>query len=285
MSRLPPWIRIKLDTDRSYLETDKLVARYNLNTVCSSARCPNRHECWNRATATFMIMGDTCTRNCHFCAVNTGTPGPLDPDEPDHVARAAVDMKLRHIVITSVTRDDLDDGGAAFFAETILQVKRCNPKSTVEVLTPDFNGSRSAIMTVINAEPDVFNHNLETVSRLQVMIRPHASYECSLNVLNMASRSRPKPIIKSGLMLGLGETRDEVSAAMDDLLRVGCEFLTLGQYLRPTQDNIPVEYFVRPEEFSEYEHIARKKGFKAVASGPLVRSSYMAESLLDACRE
>jgi lipoic acid synthetase len=268
-----------LRTDPGYTQVDRLVSSLGLHTVCESARCPNKHECWNRATATVMILGDICTRNCQFCAVKTGHPGVLDPEEPVKVARAAKVLGLRHVVLTSVTRDDLPDGGAAHFAETIRAIRReCQPVS-VEVLTPDFKGESSALHKVFLAQPDVFNHNLETVERLQKTIRPQASYSCSLSVLKQAAEWRPALKVKSGIMLGLGETEEELVLAMKDLLEAGCSLLTLGQYLAPSRRHTPVVRFYEPAEFERLADRARQMGFAEVAAGPMVRSSYKAEEL------
>ena len=279
MSRLPPWIRTDLRTDRGYTRVDKLLAGLSLNTVCLSAHCPNRHACWNRATATFMILGNRCTRRCKFCAVESGLPMPPDPREPDHVAQASVHLKLRHVVITSVTRDDLPDGGAGHFAATVRAVKQRCPEATVEVLIPDFQGKETDIQTVLEAGPTVLNHNLETVRRLQPVVRPQASYARSLGVLCRAS-AFPDVRVKSGLMLGMGETEEELLEALADLYQAGCRLLTLGQYLAPTAAHYPVARFVTPEEFDRFGGCARDIGFDGVASGPMVRSSYHADELL-----
>ncbi|HBA84580.1 MAG TPA: lipoyl synthase [Verrucomicrobia bacterium] len=279
MSRLPSWIRSSLRTESGYAQVDHLMSSLGLHTVCESARCPNKHECWNRATATVMILGDTCTRNCLFCAVKTGLPGAVDAEEPGKVARAAKTLGLRHVVLTSVTRDDLPDGGAAHFSETILAIRRECPNAAVEVLTPDFKGNSSSLQKVFLAQPDVFNHNLETVERLQATIRPQASYRCSLGVLKQAAEWRPTLRVKSGLMLGLGETEEELMAAMNDLLTAGCSLLTLGQYLAPSRRHVPVAHFYAPAEFEHWADRARQMGFKEVAAGPMVRSSYKADEL------
>lgn len=274
--RLPQWLRRPISTDEKYPDVSGLLESLQLNTVCSSAKCPNRHECWNRGTATIMILGNTCTRNCRFCNVTTGQPGPVDPDEPARVAEAAKQLELKHVVITSVTRDDLPDGGAQAFADTIRAVKGGLPEATVEVLTPDFVEHLDA---VLDAEPDVFNHNLETVKRLQGAIRPQASYEQSLATLSWAAE-RGGVLVKSGLMLGLGETDGELFEALDDLYAVGVRLLTLGQYLAPTKEHHSVERFISPEHFDELAARARDMGFTGVAAGPLVRSSYRADQLV-----
>ena len=273
--RLPQWMRRPIATDQSYPDVSKLLESLQLNTVCASAKCPNRHECWNRGTATVMILGNTCTRNCRFCNVNTGKPEPVDSGEPARVAEAAKQLKLRHIVITSVTRDDLPDGGASAFASTIRAVKEAMPGASVEVLTPDFV---EHLDTVLDAGPNVFNHNLETVKRLQSVIRPQASYEKSLATLHHAAE-RGGVQVKSGLMLGLGETDEEIFECLEDLYAAGVRLLTLGQYLAPTREHYPVERFISPEHFDELAARAREIGFEGVAAGPLVRSSYRADEL------
>jgi len=286
MSRLPPWIRTRVRVDGCYAQVHNLIRKGALHTVCESAQCPNRPECFGRGTATFMILGDRCVRNCRFCAVNTGDPLPLDPDEPERVAAAVAELRLKHAVITSVTRDDLDDGGAAAFAATIRAIReRAGQHVTIEVLTPDFQGNRHDIRTVAAAGPDVFNHNLETVRRLQPKIRPQADYTRSLAVLRCVAGFEPRPVVKSGIMAGLGETDDELYEAMRDLRSAGCEVLTVGQYLAPSREHWPVARFVHPETFEVYANKARAMGFKAVASGPLVRSSYRAGETLRQARQ
>ena len=274
--RLPEWMRRPIATDQNYPDVSRLLSKLQLNTVCSSAKCPNRHECWNRGTATVMILGDVCTRNCRFCNVKTGRPAPVDFDEPARVAEAAKMLNLRHVVITSVTRDDLADGGASVFAATIRAVKNEMPGVSVEVLTPDFF---EHLDIVLDAAPDVFNHNLETVRRMQKEIRPQAGYEKSLATLRKAA-ARGGCYVKSGLMLGLGETDDEVFECFHDLHNAGVELLTLGQYLAPTREHHPVDRYISPVRFDELAEIARKTGFKGVAAGPLVRSSYRADELI-----
>ncbi len=276
--RLPQWMRRPIATDQSYPDVSKLLESLQLNTVCASAKCPNRHECWNSGTATVMILGNTCTRNCRFCNVNTGKPSPVDPDEPSRVAEAAKRLNLRHVVITSVTRDDLPDGGAQAFSNTIRAVKASMPEASVEVLTPDFV---EHLDTVLDAKPDVFNHNLETVERLQVMVRPQASYEKSLATLRKAAE-RGGVQVKSGLMLGLGETDEEIFQCLEDLYAAGVRLLTLGQYLAPTREHHPVERYLSPEHFDKLAALAREIGFAGVAAGPLVRSSYRADELAHA---
>jgi len=273
--RLPSWMRRPIATDEQYPDVQKLLSTLQLNTVCASAKCPNRHECWNRGTATVMILGNTCTRNCRFCNVNTGRPEPVDPGEPARVAEAAKRLNLKHIVITSVTRDDLPDGGAGAFAETIRAVKEAMPEASVEVLTPDFV---EHLDIVLDARPDVFNHNVETVKRLQAVIRPQASYEKSLATLRKAAEWGGVQA-KSGLMLGLGETDEEIFECLNDLYAAGVRLLTLGQYLAPTRAHYPVERFISPEHFDELAAKAGQIGFSGVAAGPLVRSSYRADAL------
>ncbi len=284
MSRLPEWIRTGLDTSRDFKKVSGLVSELGLHTVCQSARCPNRAECWNRGTATMMILGDSCTRACRFCAVGTGQPLPPDPSEPERVAEAARAMGLRHVVLTSVTRDDLPDGGAAHFGAVIRAVRGALPHSSIEVLTPDFKGSEASVSTVLAERPDVFGHNLETVRRLQPAIRPQASYEGSLHVLRLAARHRPPVAVKSGIMVGLGETDEELFAAMRDLREAGCSLLSIGQYLAPTRKHTPVSRYVEPGAFRMYAEKALALGFANVAAGPLVRSSYRADELLEAAR-
>jgi lipoic acid synthetase len=251
--------------------------RRSLHTVCESARCPNIHECFHRGTATFMILGNICTRGCGFCSVPKGRPGALDPEEPASVARMAAVMKLRYVVITSVNRDELPDGGAAHFAATIRAVRAALPSAGIEVLTPDFRGDLDAVACVLDAAPDVFNHNMETVPRLYRRVRPQAEYQRSLDVLAFARRSRPEVLTKSGLMAGLGETPDEVCRLLDDLHEAGVDIATIGQYLQPTRRNLPVAEFVTPAQFDAWRDYGLFIGFKSVFSGPLVRSSYMAD--------
>ena len=270
--------------DGDFGQIHDLVSDLSLHTVCQSASCPNIHECWGQGTATLMLLGNICTRDCTFCSIPAGRPEPLDIGEPERVARAATQMKLRHLVLTSVARDDLDDGGSAVFADSIRAVKSELPDVSIEVLTSDFEGKPESIDRVLDAAPDVFNHNLETVRRFQPVIRPQAAYGRSLSVLKRASGRRPSLVVKSGLMLGLGETEAELFQAMEDLLSAGCELLTLGQYLQPTRLNARVVRYVTPDEFDGYAERAREMGFKAVASGPMVRSSYKADELLDAAR-
>lgn len=276
--RLPEWLRIKLPTTNSYARTRGLLDELALHTVCESAKCPNHWECWSRGTATFMIGGDRCTRACGFCAVSTAKPLALDPAEPQRVAEAVRRMDLRHVVITAVARDDVADGGAAHFERTIAAVRALKPGVVIEVLTPDFNDRDDAIDVVLAARPEIFNHNLETVRRLSPMVRHRATYERSLSVLRKAkARGANGLYTKSGLMLGLGEREDELDQAFNDLRAVGCDLLTLGQYLQPTPRHLPVVEFVSPAQFKQLEEKARALGFRHVASGPLVRSSYHAD--------
>jgi lipoic acid synthetase len=276
--RLPEWLRIRLPTSDTYSHTRSLLDELQLHTVCESARCPNHWECWSKGTATFMIGGDRCTRACGFCAVTTAKPLALEPDEPARVAEATHRMRLRHVVITAVARDDLADGGADHFRRTIEAVRALNPGIIIEVLTPDFNDRDEAIETVLSASPHIFNHNLETVRRLTPAVRSRATYDRSLSVLGKVKARRGGQIYtKSGLMLGLGEEPAEVLAALSDLRAAGCDILTLGQYLQPTPGHLPVVEFISPERFEKYGREAREMGFVHVASGPMVRSSYHAD--------
>jgi lipoic acid synthetase len=274
--RKPEWIRVKAPSGRGFLRTRQIVRDHSLHTVCEEAGCPNIGECWEQAHATMMIMGDTCTRACAFCNVRTGVPGPLDRDEPENVGRAVDKLGLKHVVVTSVDRDDLVDGGAAHFAATVRAIRAFSPGTTVEILTPDFLRKSGALETVMDAPPDVFNHNLETVPRLYLNIRPGARYYASLRLLDRVKEIDPVAFTKSGLMVGLGETREEVMQVMDDLRSARVDFLTIGQYLQPTRKHAPVDRFVPPDEFSELEQIARAKGFLTVSASPLTRSSYHA---------
>lgn len=274
--RKPDWIRVKAPTSAGYHETRALVRDLNLHTVCEEAGCPNIGECWSVKHATFMIMGGVCTRACSFCNVATGKPGPLNPDEPANVAYATARMGLKHVVVTSVDRDDLDDGGAEHFVRTIEAIRRATPETTVEVLTPDFLRKAGAGERVIEARPDVFNHNLETVPRLYHSIRPGARYYQSLRLLDSVKQRDPRAFTKSGLMVGLGEAKDEVLQVMDDLRVAGVDFLTIGQYLQPTKKHAAVDRFWTPEEFKALETIAYAKGFLMVSASPLTRSSHHA---------
>ncbi len=283
--RLPEWLRTRLPTADSFSRTRRLLDELKLHTVCESAKCPNHWECWSQGTATFMIAGDRCTRACGFCAVSTAKPLPLETDEPQRVAEATRRMRLRHVVITAVARDDLADGGAEHFHQTIHAIRALNPGIVIEVLTPDFNDRDRDIELVLAANPDIFNHNLETVRRLTPQVRSRATYDRSLNVLRKVKARRGEAIhTKSGLMLGLGETEEEVLTAMADLRAAGCDILTLGQYLQPTLRHLPVLEFVSPARFDELGECARRMGFAHVASGPMVRSSYHADDFNPASR-
>jgi len=275
-NRKPDWIKVRLPTNPVFFSTKALVSDLKLHTVCEEAQCPNRWECWSSGTATFMIAGERCTRACGFCAVDTAKPLPLEEDEPERVAQAVLRLKLKHVVITAVARDDVADGGADHFARTIEAVRASDPEIIIEVLTPDFKGDDAAIRRVIDARPHVFNHNLETVERLTPLVRSRAKYHLTLDVLKRAGEMSQEVITKSGLMLGLGEEENELFQAMDDLRTAGVKVLTLGQYLRPTPQHLPVVEYLTPETFELYGQIARQKGFTHVASGPLVRSSYHA---------
>ena len=276
VERKPDWIKVRLPNNPVFFSTKALVADLKLHTVCESAQCPNRWECWSGGTATFMIAGDRCTRACGFCAVTTAKPFALEDDEPERVAEAVRRMRLKHVVITAVARDDLPDGGAAHFARVIRAIRAMDPAIVIEVLTPDFHARENDLRTVLAAGPEIFNHNLETVERLTPAVRSRAKYRVSLETLRQAKEIRPESVTKSGLMLGLGETEPELFQAMDDLRENHVQVLTLGQYLRPTPQHLPVVAYVTPEQFDLYGEIARKKGFDYVASGPLVRSSYHA---------
>jgi len=274
--RKPEWIRVKAPGGGAYTETRDIVRANGLVTVCEEASCPNIGECWSKKHATMMIMGDTCTRACSFCNVKTGLPAPLDPNEPASVARAVATMGLEHVVITSVDRDDLADGGAGHFAAVIAAIRSAAPATTIEILTPDFLRKEGAAELVIDAKPDVFNHNLETVPRLYLTIRPGARYYHSMRLLEKVKERDPSQFTKSGLMVGLGEAKEEVMQVMDDLRSAGVDFLTIGQYLQPTRKHAAVERFVEPDEFKTYETIAYAKGFLMVSASPLTRSSHHA---------
>ena len=278
IQRKPDWIRVKAPVSKEYIATREIVRANRLHRVCEEAACPNIGECWTKRHATMMIMGDTCTRACAFCNVKTGLPGTLDPEEPANVARAVKTLGLSHVVVTSVDRDDLADGGAAHFAAVIGAIHDQSPGTSVEVLTPDFLRKDGAIETVMAAEPEVLNHNLETVPRLYLTIRPGARYFASLRLLERAKELMPKGFTKSGLMVGLGESREEIMQVMDDLRAAKVDFLTIGQYLQPTRKHAKLERFWTPEEFSGLESIARAKGFLMVSASPLTRSSYHADS-------
>jgi lipoyl synthase len=274
--RLPPWFKVSLGCGETYRTVRNILASQNLHTVCSSARCPNAGECWSAGTATFMILGDTCTRNCAFCAVQHGIPDKLDPSEPGRVRRAVTALELSYVVITSVTRDDLDDGGASVFADVIYELKRHIPGVSVEVLVPDFLGRNKAVSCLMEAEPDILNHNIETVPSLYSSVRPQADYARSLKLLEKTAVHLGTHRTKSGVMVGLGETRNELKTLFRDLSSRGVGRLTVGQYLQPTRNHLPVQRYVTPKEFDEIRHEALEFGFVSVASGPLVRSSYHA---------
>lgn len=275
-AKKPEWIKVRLPNNPVFFSTKDLVSDLRLHTVCESAQCPNRWECWSGGTATFMIAGERCTRACGFCAVDTAKPMPLEVDEPQRVAEGVRRLGLNHVVITAVARDDLADGGADHFGRTIEAIRAMDRKIAIEVLVPDFNGKDDSIRRVVDARPDIFNHNLETVERLTPKVRSRAKYRLSLDVLRRAKEMDPAMMTKSGIMLGLGETENELFEAMDDLRESGVQILTLGQYLRPTPNHLPVVEYVNPETFQLYGEIARNKGFQFVASAPLVRSSYHA---------
>lgn len=275
LARKPSWLKVKLPKGRVFKDVQNLVKDNALVTVCEEAMCPNRGECWSHGTATFMACGDVCTRACGFCATRTAKPAPLDPEEPRKIAEAVEHMKLTHTVITMVTRDDLKDGAAGHIAETIRQIRRRCPETVIEVLTSDFNGNESALGLVMDARPHIFNHNLETVERLSPIVRFRAQYRRSLHMLQLALRMAPGMVVtKSGIMLGLGETREEIERTMDDLLEHGVTVLTMGQYLRPSPRHLPVIDYIRPEMFDELREVALAKGFRHVASGPFIRSSH-----------
>ncbi len=272
----PPWIRVRAPGAHAFDKTRAILRAHRLNTVCEEAACPNIGECWGKRHATVMILGDTCTRACAFCNVRTGKPGVLDPGEPERVGRAVAALDLAHVVVTSVDRDDLDDGGAAHFAATIQAIRDATPATSIEVLTPDFLRKEGALDIVIAAKPDVFNHNVETVPSLYRRIRPGARYDASLALLKRAKKLDPRLFTKSGLMVGFGETREEVQNVMDDLRAADVDFLTIGQYLQPTRKHAAIDRFVTLEEFAKYKRMAYAKGFLLVASSPLTRSSYHA---------
>lgn len=282
MERKPPWLKVSLPTGETVQQVKTVLERFELHTVCEEAHCPNLGECFGQGTATFMILGDMCTRFCKFCAVKTGNPkGVLDREEPERLASAVSELKLKYVVITSVDRDDLPDRGSIHFARTITAVKNKNPDTAVEVLIPDFSGCRAFIDTVVKAQPDILGHNVETVARLTPVIRDHrASYELSLTVLKTIKEIAPALLTKSGFMIGMGETKGEVLETMQDLKNAGVDILTIGQYLQPTKSHLAVKEFVPPEKFNDYKRAAEALGFPSVASGPLVRSSYHAADVL-----
>jgi lipoic acid synthetase len=276
--RRPPWIRVRAPEGESYHWLKRLMRAKTLHTVCEEAHCPNIGECWGHRTATFLVLGDTCTRNCRFCDVKTGKPGPLDPDEPEHVAQAVQAMDLKHAVITSVDRDDLADGGASVFAAIIRRIRELQPACTVEVLIPDFRGKIEPLETVMDARPEILNHNVETAPRLFKTIQPQCRYNWSLDVLRNAKQLWPEAVTKSGIMVGLGETVEEVLEVMHDLREIDVDILTIGQYLQPSREHAPIERYYEPEEFEMFEERGYEMGFRWVESAPLVRSSYNAEA-------
>lgn len=273
---LPEWLKIRLPRPDTIKEVENLMRSKNLHTVCESARCPNLPECWSKKTATFMILGNTCTRSCGFCAINVGKGEELDPFEPLNVAQSTKRMGMKHVVVTSVARDDLKDEGAGQFAKTITQIHRVCPETIVEVLTPDFKAKPDLIKIVVDAFPEIYNHNIETIERLHTIVRPQAKYNRTMRVLEMVKEFNPRIYTKSGIMLGLGETREEVLKVLQDLRNIGVDAVTIGQYLRPTMKHLPVNKFIHPDEFKEYETIGAEMGFAFVASGPFIRSSYNA---------
>jgi lipoic acid synthetase len=274
--RKPAWLKVKAFTGTGYDSVNRLLKRHGLNTVCQAANCPNRGECFNRGTATFLILGPVCTRNCRFCNIQTGKPAPPDPDEPRRIAGAALEMQLKHVVITSVTRDDLPDGGAVQFAETVRLLRRCLPKATIELLTPDFSGSQKAWQTIMESSPDVFNHNVETVPLLYPLVRPGAEYQRSLRLLRWMHENS-EVVTKSGLMVGMGESSEELKAVFADLARSRVSILTIGQYLAPSKQHFPVVRYLPPDEFVRLAEEAKRSGIPTVVSAPLVRSSYQAD--------
>lgn len=274
--RLPDWLTIRLPRPDTIKEVEQMMRGKNLHTVCESARCPNLPECWSKRTATFMILGDTCTRSCGFCAIKVGKGLEVDPFEPLNVAKTTKDLGLKHVVVTSVARDDLKDEGAGQFAKTILALRKELPHVIVEVLTPDFKGKEECIRIVCEARPDIYNHNIETVARLHTIVRPQAKYDRTMRLLEMVKEIDPTIHTKSGIMLGLGETKDEVIETLADLRKIGVEAVTIGQYLRPTMKHLPVVEYIHPDVFAEYEKIGEEMGFAFVASGPFIRSSYNA---------
>ncbi|MDG5788908.1 lipoyl synthase [Evansella sp. AB-P1] len=284
--RKPEWLKIKLNTNDSYTGLKKMMRDKKLHTVCEEARCPNIHECWaERKTATFMILGDVCTRACRFCAVKTGLPTELDRQEPERVAESVKLMGLKHTVITAVARDDLKDGGAEIFAETVRAIRRATPFTSVEVLPSDMGGKEENLRALMDAKPDILNHNIETVKRLSPRVRARATYERSLEFLRRAKEMQPKIPTKSSLMIGLGETKEEIIETMDDLRAVNVDIMTIGQYLQPTKSHLKIVKYWSPEEFDELRDIALSKGFKHCESGPLVRSSYHADEQVNAAQE
>ena len=277
----PPWLKKRIPPYQDLLKVKSILAATDLHTVCEEARCPNLGECFSRGTATFLILGEVCTRNCGFCAVQHGNPAPPAEDEPNRIIRAVLEMGIRYAVITSVTRDDLPDGGASFFARTISAIREQDQGIKIEVLVPDFRGDLSSLETILRTSPDVLNHNVETIARLYPQVRPQADYKRSLDLLKKSKELYPHIHTKSGFMLGLGETQEEVLELLRDLRNTGCDFLTIGQYLQPRQDRLPVVRYVPPEEFDMYKKVGLEMGLKAVASGPFVRSSFHASELFE----
>jgi len=275
LGKRPDWLKVKLPSGQNYKDVLSLMRTEHLNTVCEEARCPNLAECWNNRTSTFMILGDTCTRSCGFCNIKTGWPNHVDLDEPFRVAESVRKLELRHAVITSVDRDDLEDGGAFIFRNTIDEIRKSSPNCTIEILIPDFKGEEKSFEIILNSPPDILNHNLETIERLYHAVRPQAKYKRSLDLISWFKQKKLRT--KSGIMVGIGETKDEVLALMKDLHNAGCDIMTIGQYLQPTKEHLPVDRFVTPEEFQIYFNEGKKLGFLAVESGPLVRSSYHAD--------
>jgi len=275
LGKRPDWLKVRLPTGDNYTDVKTLMKKQNLHTVCEEARCPNIAECWNHRTATFMILGDTCTRSCGFCNVKLGIPSKLDLDEPKRVAESVQELNLRHVVITSVNRDELEDGGAFIFAETVRLIRKQMPETTIEILIPDFKGNKESFKIIMQNPPDILNHNLETVPRLYSVVRPQAKYDRSLELIKWFKQKGLKT--KSGIMVGIGETTDEVLFLMQDLVSAGCNILTIGQYLQPTKLHLPVDRFVTPDEFNLYKVEGLKMGFIIVESSPLVRSSYHAD--------
>jgi lipoic acid synthetase len=279
--RKPPWLKKRIPLFQDLLKVKSILEQTDLHTVCEEARCPNLGECFSKGTSTFLILGRVCTRNCGFCAVEHGTPVPPDETEPQKVAQTIKKMGIEYVVITSVTRDDLPEGGASLFAKTIRAIRISDPRIKVEVLIPDFQGDLTSLEIVLKESPDVLNHNVETIARLYPQVRPQADYKRSLHLLKKSKGLYPHLLTKSGFMLGLGETREEVLALLQDLRETGCDFLTIGQYLQPHQDRLPVVRFIPPEEFEEYKRIGEEMGFRMVASGPFVRSSFHASQMFE----
>lgn len=279
----PDWLKIKLETTNEYSEVDKIVTSHSLHTICSSGKCPNKTECWSRGTATFMILGNICTRSCKFCATATGKPSDPNSNEPEELAKSISLMKLKHCVVTSVTRDDLPDGGAAHWASVIIECRKTNPGTTIEVLIPDFDARHNLIDIVIAAKPDIIAHNIETVKNLTPSVRSRAQYDTSLETINYIASTGA--FTKSGLMLGLGEKEEEVVETLNDLYKNGCRIVTIGQYLQPSAKHLPVSNYISPDQFDRYKDIALSIGFDYVESGPLVRSSYMAEKAMELCKK